>query len=432
MDTQELEEKYRRTLDFLYGIPMFQVVGERAFIPKLDNIRTLCARLGDPQERFRSIHVAGTNGKGSTSHLLASALMEAGYKVGLYTSPHLVDFRERIRINGEMIGREEVVAFTERMRETIDTIHSSFFEVTTAMAFEAFARRGVDVAVIETGLGGRIDSTNIVTPLLSVITNISFDHKNILGNTLAEIAGEKAGIVKPGVPVVIGEHGAESDPVFLREAQRIGAPITFAEDRFRVESYTAEAAVLVGPNGLRETYVPALLGACQQKNLATFRTAVEALPLPLPEKAVREGVRNVVRNTRLMGRWQPLAETPFTVCDTGHNVGGWQWLSPQLKASAERYGQLVMVIGFVGDKDISGILALMPRNARYIFTRPSVERGLDERALAAKAKEAGLEGETSPSVGEAYARAKELAKAGDMIFIGGSSYVVADLLALRQ
>lgn len=428
---------YSQTIDFLFSqTPQFQQIGAAAYKPGLGTVRKLADAFGNPQHKLRCVHVAGTNGKGSTSHSIASVLQAAGYKVGLFTSPHLIDFRERIRINGEMIPEDAVIRFVEQCRTTgvIERLQPSFFELTTIMAFKWFADCEVDLAVIEVGLGGRLDSTNIISPVLSVITNISKDHTAQLGNTLAEIASEKAGIIKPGIPVVIGEASEEIAEVFRRNAQQEEAPIIFAqqalpafEESCRPANDTLEAPTPFG------TVSFDLTGDCQKLNLRTIITALSQLRriIQFPDKAVLEGLSNVRTNTGLMGRWMQLSDKPLTICDTGHNIGGWELLGPRL---GQWEGPLFMVIGFVNDKDITHILPLMPRKAHYLFTRASVPRALPAENLASTAREAGLHGEVIPSgVDEAIRHAQHLAaqsqdSARPMIFIGGSTFVVADAL----
>ncbi len=421
---------YDNSIEFLYTqIPIFQRIGANAYKPGLDTARSLDDAFGNMHTRYPSIHIAGTNGKGSTAHTLAAILQSAGYKTGLYTSPHLVDFRERIRINGEMISKEYVTDFVERYRNMHLACQPSFFELTMTMAFEYFAKNKVDVAVIETGLGGRLDSTNIITPILSVITNISFDHTSFLGNSLTAIATEKAGIIKHKIPVVIGEAQGEIKEVFAHKAQQESSPIIFAEDRKRFNS--AELT----PQGYKYSgtafgsITSELTGEYQQKNTATILTAVEQLHImgwELSPKAVINGFSNVCRLTGLTGRWMTLRQSPLVICDTGHNVGGWEYLSQQLK---ETPGQLHMVVGFVNDKDITNILSLMPSNAKYYFTQANIPRAMAANEVADIAKEKGLRGDCFSSVFDAYTTAMADAKDSDTIFIGGSNFIVADLLS---
>ena len=410
---------YQATLDYLYNsAPLFQQVGAGAYKEGLANTWALDEHLGHPHRSYRTIHIAGTNGKGSCSHTLAAILQEAGYRVGLYTSPHLLDFRERIRVNGQPVPEEYVIRFVEEERAFFEPLHPSFFELTTAMAFRYFADAGVDVAVVEVGLGGRLDCTNIIRPDLCIITNISLDHVQFLGDTLAKIAGEKAGIIKPGIPVVIGEATPETRPVFARRAEETGAPIHFAE----------EEAVRDYPDMEFE-----LKGLYQAKNR---RTLLAALPLlqeagyRIREEHIRNGFARVTELTGLMGRWQKLQEHPMLVCDTGHNVGGIQYIAEQLRRQTCR--QLHIVIGMVNDKDVRGVLALLPHEAVYYFTQASVKRALPAEQLVRLAAEAGLEGEVYPDVSSAVRAAQEKSLPEDFIFVGGSTFIVADLLAGRD
>ena len=413
---------YQDTLAYLYNsVPMFQQVGGAAYKEGLENTLELDAHLGHPHRRFRTIHVAGTNGKGSCSHTLAAILQEAGYRTGLYTSPHLLDFRERIRINGKPIPQEYVVNFVARERPFFEPLHPSFFELTTAMAFRYFADEAVDVAVIEVGMGGQLDCTNIIRPDLCLITNISPDHTQFLGHTLAQIAAEKAGIIKPGIPVVIGETTPETRPVFLHKAQEAGAPIYFAEEE--------KANKQADYPGLDFE----LKGIYQEKNLRALLTALPLLiqaGYKLDDRAVRNGFAHVVELTGLMGRWQKLHDRPTVVCDTGHNVGGIRYIVQQLEQQTFR--TLRIVIGMVNDKDINGVLALLPRNATYYFTRASVKRALPEQELAALARQAGLAGNCYPDVPAAVRTAQKESLPEDFIFVGGSNFIVADLLANRD
>ena len=410
---------YQDTLEYLYNsVPMFQQVGGAAYKEGLENTLALDAHFGHPHRRYRAIHVAGTNGKGSCSHTLAAILQEAGYRVGLYTSPHLVDFRERIRVNGIPVPEEYVIRFVEEERSFFEPLHPSFFELTTAMAFRYFADAQVDVAVIEVGLGGRLDCTNIIRPDLCVITNISFDHVQFLGDTLPKIAGEKAGIIKRGVPVVIGETTPETRPVFQAKAEEMHAPIYFAEDYDREDYPGIEFE---------------LKGLYQKKNKRTLLTALPLLKeagYRIDEQAVRSGFAHVTRLTGLMGRWQKLQDSPTLICDTGHNVGGIRYIVEQLKK--EKYRRLHIVMGMVNDKDIRGVLALMPQEAVYYFTQASVKRAMPAGRLKELAHEAGLQGECYADVPSAVRAAQKESLPEDFIFVGGSSFVVADLLANRD
>lgn len=402
---------YDETIEYLFNsTPLFQNVGKAAYKEGLANTLALDEYFGHPHTQFKTIHVGGTNGKGSTSHSLASVLQSAGYKVGLFTSPHLKDFRERIRINGEMISEKYVVDFVEQHRSFFEPLYPSFFELTTAMAFKYFADEKVDVAVIEVGLGGRLDCTNIITPILSIITNISFDHVNLLGNTLEKIASEKAGIIKHGVPVVIGETTPKTRTVFETKAKEVGTQIVFAEEKEIPE-------------------IPFELGGdYQQKNLRTIMTALSILrnAFNISEQNIRYGLSNVCEQTGLMGRWQTLKEFPKTVCDVGHNVGGFEYIVKQL--TRQQYKTLRIVIGMVNDKDINGVLALLPKDAKYYFTKAKVARALQPEELQEKAKEYGLNGNCYPSVTEAYEAAAKEASTDDFIFIGGSCFVVAEVV----
>lgn len=410
---------YQNTLSYLYNsAPMFQQVGSSAYKEGLENTLALDEHLGHPHHSFQSIHVAGTNGKGSCSHTIAAILQEAGYRVGLYTSPHLVDFRERIRVNGQPISEEYVIRFVEKERSFFEPLQPSFFELTTAMAFRYFADEKVDVAVIEVGLGGRLDCTNIICPDLCIITNISFDHTQFLGDTLEKIAKEKAGIIKTDIPVVIGETTPETKPVFLKKAQEVDAPIYFAEENDREDYPDIECE---------------LKGLYQRKNTRTILTALPLLKeagYRLDEQSVRSGFAHVVEQTGLMGRWQKLQDSPTLICDTGHNVGGMTYIVEQLRQQS--YRQLHIVIGMVNDKDIRGVLALLPKEATYYFTKASVKRALPENELQDLAATTGLQGTCYPDVSTAVLAAQKESLPEDFIFVGGSSFIVADLLANRD
>lgn len=426
---------YSETLDFLYhSLPVFQHIGGTAYKAGLDNIRSLEAELGDPHRRFASVHVAGTNGKGSVSHMVAAVLQAAGYRTGLFTSPHLQDFRERIRINGEMIPKEEVIRFVEQHWEAIDRIGPSFFEATTAMAFDHFAREGVDVAVIEVGMGGRLDSTNLIRPRVSVITNISRDHAQFLGNTLPEIAAEKAGIIKEDTPVVIGESQLETQMVFISRAKELHAPILFADQLYEVteqihrdtcQQFTVRSRM----DGETFTLELDLQGDYQRLNLLTALATLDVLNgaggLPISQDAVRQGLAQAARSTGLRGRWQILDRQPLTVCDTGHNEGGLHETLAQI--GRQHYRNLYMVLGFVADKEIDRVLPMMPREAHYLFTQAAIERAMPAQTLSQRAAAYGLHGEIIPQVRQAFARARELAGPEDMIYVGGSTFVVAEL-----
>lgn len=426
---------YTETLDFLYSkLPMFTRIGEAALKKDLHNTIALCAELGNPQDKFKTIHVAGTNGKGSTSHMLAAILQQAGYKTGLYTSPHLKDFRERIRINGNMVPESFVTEFVGGLQQAIEGIQPSFFEVTVAMAFDYFAKEEVDVAVIEVGLGGRLDSTNIIHPDLSVITNISLDHTNILGNTLEDIAYEKAGIIKANVPAIVGEKESPSADVFIQKAQEVLATLEFASDILQVEQAQLSAGNLVMNISscgklLFEQLQLDLTGSYQLKNIRTVLLAVlklRSLGYQIQDEAIYQALRSVKALTGLQGRWQTLGEKPTMICDTGHNVAGIKEVIQNIRET--RFDHLHMVIGMVKDKDISAVLALLPKDAQYYFTQPALERALPATELKAKAEPLGLTGLAFQNVQDALASAKANAAVEDLIFIGGSTFTVAEVL----
>lgn len=423
---------YQETLTYLYNsAPLFQQVGSAAYKEGLENTYALDAYFGHPHRSFRTIHVAGTNGKGSCSHTLAAILQSAGYRVGLYTSPHLADFRERIRVNGTPVPESFVIDFVEKHRPFFEPLHPSFFELTTAMAFHYFALQQVDVAVIEVGLGGRLDCTNIIQPDLCVITNISFDHTQFLGNTLAKIAGEKAGIIKPHTPVVIGETTPETKPVFKAKAEQEEAPIVFAEEEhLLLDSRHNESGQYIYQTADYADLKGELGGLCQEKNTNTLLSAIRQLRQAgyrFGEADVRNGFARVCELTGLQGRWQRLASRPAVVCDTGHNVGGIQYIVKQL--SFQHYRRLHIVIGMVNDKDIRGVLALLPTDATYYFTQASVKRALPAEEMQRQASAFGLQGNAYPNVKTALEAALAQADAEDFVFVGGSSFIVADLLS---
>lgn len=430
------DPKYKETLDYLFrSLPAYHRVGAAAYKANLDNTHAMMRHLKHPEKALNVIHVAGTNGKGSVSHFLASVLHRAGYKVGLYTSPHLVDFRERIRIDGEMIPCERVVDFVEEHRSFFVAQELSFFEMTVGLAFDYFRHEQVDYAVIEVGMGGRLDSTNVVHPLLSIITNIGFDHTQFLGNTLAKIAGEKAGIIKHGVPVIIGETQPETQQVFINKAKSMGAPILFADQHYRVEErHDGDVRMLAdawrdGEPFLRGIHSP-LDGLYQRKNLATVLAALDLLNgmgFKMTKKMWREGIANVITDTGLHGRWELLAKRPTIICETAHNAPGIEELCAKLRFM--RYRQLHIVYGCVNDKDYSQILEMLPSDAHYYYTRPSVQRGLDEKTLQTAAMRLGRKGEAYPNVQEALGAARKEAHATDLIIVTGSIFLVADLLA---
>lgn len=428
---------YQECIDFLFNqVTSFQQVGAGAYKPGLERIEEFCALLGRPQCNYHTIHIAGTNGKGSTSHIIASVLQHAGYRVGLFTSPHLKDFRERVRIDGGMISKREVVEFVERNMSEIKRLGLSFFEITAALAFDHFSRQGVEVAVVETGLGGRLDATNIITPLTSIITNIGLDHTDLLGSTLREVAGEKAGIIKRGVPVVLGERSEEYDEVFVSRAEQMKAPLYFAQEEFSVKEQRAEddaqRFVLLRTRDNREFEVELdLMGEYQYNNVVTASAALDVLhrhsPLTIPRRAYVEGLRSVASTTALAGRWQVLSQEPYMVCDTGHNAHGIKYVAAQLQGLTERYSRLYCVVGFAKEKNLDEVLPLLPRNACYIFTQASSPRALPAEELCAKASAEGLQGEVKKSVAEAVEYARELATQDDAIFIGGSNFIVGEI-----
>ena len=422
---------YQETIEYLFNsTPVFEKVGAKAYKPGLQTTETLDKHFGHPHRQFKSIHVAGTNGKGSCSHTLAAILQLEGYKVGLFTSPHLVDFRERIRVNGECISEQYIIEFVEKERRFFEPLHPSFFELTTALAFKYFAEQKVDIAIIEVGLGGRLDCTNIITPILSIITNISKDHTQFLGNTLADIAGEKAGIIKPGVPVIIGEDLPETRPVFQQKAQKENSPIIFAQDENQQEVQKAEHI-----NGKMEyttrtwgKLTGELCGDYQAKNMNTILNAVKYLTL-IKNKgtSIKYGISHVTELTGLMGRWQKIQDKPLVICDTGHNVGGWQYLAPQIKAQACR--QLRIVFGMVDDKDVTTVMKMLPNDAIYYWTQATTKRAIKVEKIAELGTSLGLNGNVYPSVNKAFKAAQADAAEDDFIFVGGSSYIVADFLS---
>lgn len=401
---------YKETLDWMFAqLPIYQQIGKVAFNGKLENILKFSAHLQNPQTKFKSIHVAGTNGKGSSSHMLASILQEAGYKVGLYTSPHLKDFKERISINGKTIGKKQVETFIEKNKAFLLQNKLSFFEMTVGMAFDYFAQKQVDIAIIEVGLGGRLDSTNIITPEVSLITNIGMDHLEMLGNTLNKIASEKAGIIKANVPVVISEYQAEIADSFVSIAKKKNAKIVFAD---RV---------------ITKKYKTSLQGDYQSKNIKGVVAVIKELKnFKVKKKHIKRGLKKVVQNTGLMGRWQILKKKPMIVCDTAHNKEGLTDVLQQL--GLQECNQLHVVLGFVKDKDLDLLLPLFPKTAHYYFCRPNILRGLEVGILVNKANEHGLCGEAYNSVHEALKSAKIAASKDDLIFVGGSNFTVAEVV----
>ncbi len=406
---------FNECITFLYAqLPMFQNQGKKAYKPGLDRVIQLCETLNNPHKKIKTIHLAGTNGKGSCSHMLASILQEQGLKVGLYTSPHLVHFNERIKINGQAISEAKILEFVNKIRPSIEQIKPSFFEITAAMAFYYFEQEKVDVAIIETGLGGRLDSTNIITPILSIITNISYDHTDILGNTLTKIAIEKAGIIKPGIPVCIGEYTSETKPVFIKKAAERNAEITFCK-----------------PN-IHHKFECDLKGSYQQKNINTVTTAVKILTeksFKISSDTIKKGLSNVIKNTGLQGRWQILQNKPKVICDTAHNESGVNFTMNQLLTTPHE--NLHIVWGMVSDKDSSKILQLLPKNAIYYFCKPNVPRGKNAESLYTEAKNYSLQGNKHSSVKHAIEQALLNSKPKDVIYIGGSTFIVADALSSK-
>ncbi len=422
---------YDETVEYLFNCaPPFQQVGGAGYKEGLATSIALDNHLGNPHRRYRTIHVAGTNGKGSTAHTLAAILQAAGYKVGLYTSPHLIDFRERIKVNGEPASKQFVVDFVESEKRFFEPLEPSFFELTTAMAFTYFARQQVDIAVIEVGLGGRLDCTNIITPDLCVITNISPDHTQFLGTTLAQIAGEKAGIIKRGVPVIIGEATEETRKIFTQKANEADAPIIFAEDNRYILQATHSDQGIEYTTRNHERITGELRGSYQIKNANTILAAAHALAkknYKITADNIRTGFARVCSLTGFLGRWQTISNNPRTICDAGHNIGGIKEVTEQL--AREQYTTLRIVFGMVGDKDVESVLAMMPRGAIYYFTQASIKRALPADHLREMARAHGLLGSSHPDVSTALAAATNDSSAGDLIFIGGSCFVVADLLA---
>jgi len=424
--------KYKSTLDYLYTVlPMFQRVGPAALKRDLNNTILLCDALGNPQHQFKSIHVGGTNGKGSSSHMIASVLQSQGYKTGLYTSPHLKEFTERIRINGLEIPPDFVVDFVERIKPQIEKIQPSFFEITVVMAFDYFARQKVDFAVVEVGLGGRLDSTNVIDPLISLITNIGYDHKDLLGDTLTAIASEKAGIIKHKRITIISERQPEIEQVFIEKARTVNSTLLFAQDEYQVQELSKEdAGFVVRKSGkiLFQVLQSELKGIYQKKNIAGVLAVIDRLielGYIISSESIRTGIEKTVSLTGLKGRWQKLGVNPLVYCDTAHNAEGLKEVIQMIEAL--KFNQLHIVFGMVKDKDASAILALLPKHAVYYFCAANIPRALDAGALAEKAADYGLKGHVLGSVSEAIAKAKAKASADDFIFIGGSTFVVAEI-----
>jgi len=413
-------------------LPMYQRQGKAAYKADLENSILFNDYLGRPNKKFKSIHVGGTNGKGSVSHMLASVLQTAGYKVGLYTSPHLKDFRERIKINGKKISQNKVVEFIEKNKEFITKIKPSFFEMTVFMAFDYFAEQKIDIAVIEVGMGGRLDSTNIINPLISVITNIGFDHTQFLGNTLQKIAIEKAGIIKKNTPVVIGKKQNETIEIFNKKANELKSDIYFSEDMYNIDYslFTTDDLQNIFITDLQtrqqKNYLIDLLGDYQKQNLITALSTIRVLNLKINNNHINNGLKNVVKNTGLLGRWQIIGNNPEIVCDTAHNFDGINFIVNQLKNTP--YKKLHLVLGFVNDKNFSDLLNLFPNNAFFYFAKANIPRGLDVDIIAKYAKSKNLNYKTFSSVNEAFSEAKQKSEANDLIFVGGSTFVVAEIL----
>ena len=427
---------YAQTIDFLFtAMPSFQRVGGDAYKPGLERIAAFCQHIGNPQRNFYTIHVAGTNGKGSVSHMLASILREAGYRTGLFTSPHLVDFRERIRVDGEMIPKQKVVNFVDKHREKMQELDLSFFEMTAAMAFDYFDQSDVEVAVIETGLGGRLDATNIITPLVSVVTNIGMEHTEFLGDTIQKIASEKAGIIKKSIPVVIGQANDDYNAVFEQYAATLNSKVIYAEKEFvlgaveHFDNHNQHFSIERTRDNRNFELDIDLLGDYQRHNIITACAAADYLaeqtPLTISRRAFREGLAKSAENTGLMGRWQVLAQEPYTICDTGHNADGLRYVAEQLENLET--DRIFAVMGFAKEKDLEKIMPLLPKKIHYIFTKAAIDRARNIEDIAAAAERLGLDFECQPSVTAAVNRARSLAQPADTIFIGGSNFVVAEV-----
>ena len=422
---------YQETLDYLYhNLPMFQRIGPAAYKVDLGNIVELMHEMGNPQNDFKSIHVAGTNGKGSSSHMLASVIQEAGYKVGLYTSPHLKTFTERVKVNGQEIPEEDVVNFVSRVQPLIEKISPSFFEITVALAFDHFSKNEVDIAIIEVGLGGRLDSTNIIEPEVSLITNIGLDHQSLLGDTLEKIASEKAGIIKKDVPVVISQKQTSVDQIFIDKAFLVGASIDFADRNYIVEQVNEDRCNVIL---LNEIWIEGLKldlkGSYQRYNLPGVLKTIDLLEsFTITEEHIRAGLENVIANTGLKGRWQTLSAEPTIICDTGHNLDGVKLIIDQLNSYS--FNKLHIVWGMVEDKSIEEVLSILPKEATYYFCAADIPRALDSEILEKEAAKNGLRGNAYQSVAEAIDQAKKYARKDDLVFIGGSTFVVAEIAEL--
>lgn len=430
---------YNATLEYMYShLPMFQRIGSAAYKPNLDNTIALLNLLNNPQQNFKSIHIAGTNGKGSVSHLIASVFQSAGYKTGLYTSPHLKDFRERIKINGKMIDKQKVCDFVEKHKPDFERIKPSFFEMTVGMAFQYFSDEKVDIAIVETGMGGRLDSTNLLSPEMCIITNIGFDHTEFLGDTLRKIAIEKAGIIKENTAVIIGETQEETTKVFVDKAKEMDTTVTFAEQLYHTVSHQLVKekdkiylqVIYAKENRIEPIEVYSeLIGIYQVRNIKTALAAIGMLRykgFKLSEEDILSGIKNVVKQTGLLGRWQIISENPLTICDTGHNESGIALVLQQIALTP--YENLHFVLGMVGDKDIDKVLDLLPKNAIYYFCKANIPRGLNQDELMKKAIKKGLNGKSYLSIKEALAAAQSDAKTDDLVFVGGSTFTVAEVV----
>lgn len=435
---------YKQTLDYLYEqLPMFHRIGAAAYKANLDNTYAICTLLGNPENKFKSIHVGGTNGKGSSSHMLAAIYQQAGYKTGLYTSPHLKDFRERIKINGKSISQKKVIAFVERYKNDFEKIKPSFFEWTVGLAFDYFSYEKVDIAIVEVGLGGRLDSTNVITPLASLITNIGYDHMSLLGDSLQKIAAEKAGIIKPSVPVIIGETQKETKNVFAEKAKTAGSEILFADKKYKFlkEKYDAVKSLCRYEYKTQQrtfNLVSDLSGTYQKNNIAGVLATVDSVQpeIPVSTKDILAGLKKVKKLTGLHGRWETLQKSPRTICDTGHNTEG---IKEVLNCVSREYrseivkGKLHVVFGVVNDKDITGVLKLLQRDkhfskAAYYFCKPAIPRGLEADILMKQAAKFGLKGSVYPSVKKALRAARQGAQKRELVFVGGSTFVVAEVV----
>ncbi len=428
---------YKETISWLFEqLPMYQRVGKAAYKADLSNTIAILDAIGNPEKKINAIHIAGTNGKGSVAHIIASVLQESGYKTGLYTSPHLKDFRERIKINGQLISEEDVTNFIKAHKKTFVTIKSSFFEMTVGLAFKYFADEKVDFAVIETGLGGRLDSTNLCNPIITIITNIGVDHTAFLGNTIGEIASEKAGIIKPAIPLIVGKHNADIDNIFELRCSKLKAPLFFAEDDMKLRIFQSEGEDIQTMDvwyknqriitGLKSP----LIGIYQDENICTALRTIEQLKetklIDVSNTEISDGVENTISNTGFYGRWQKLSTNPVTICDTGHNIDGIKAVVKQLEKL--NFTHLHFVLGMVNDKDVFGILTLLPNKATYYFCKPDIPRGMDEDELAKIGFKAGLNGKSYNSVTQAYHSAINNAGINDLVFVGGSTFVVSEVI----